>query len=157
MAPKTSSGGRAFGRGRCSSPSENSAHCFPPSRIRTVFIEGGSLMQLNVVSYWRLPVASTSFTCRCMRDSRGFSVSPSLMRMARPSHQTAHSATRMLVLLGQFPVPWFSLLSRCPLEGGHSGWFSKLTDSMRACVHECVCTRTREHVCEGTELLTCNG
>lgn len=33
-------------------------------------------MQLNVVSYWRLPVASTSFTCCCMRDSRGFSVSP---------------------------------------------------------------------------------
>lgn len=33
-------------------------------------------MQLNVVSYWRLPIASTSFTCCCMRDSRGFSGSP---------------------------------------------------------------------------------
>lgn len=104
----------------------------PSSRIKTIFIEGASLMQLNVVSYWRLPVASTSFTCCCMRDSRGFSVSP--VAQARPSHRTAHSAARMLVLLGQFPVPRCSLLSTHPLEGDHSGWFSKRTDSMCVCV-----------------------
>jgi hypothetical protein len=57
------------------------------------------------------------------------------------------------LLLGQSLTLWFSLLSTCPLEGGHqnTGQLGKLRASLCVCVCVCVC------VCEGTGVLARNG
>lgn len=51
-----------------------------------------------------------------------------------PPHCTVHSDTWMLVFWG--PSSWFSLLSTCPVEGGHQnpGGFGKLRASVSVCV-----------------------